>query len=161
RDILRLLPPEMPGGPSLSRETLDSWLSDRAVIRHIAFHDQYSSGDDLCGLLLGLPEPVRTEELDSLSRRASTGDAEGCGPGGWAWSAIAVLLWRYRYGLTTERILLRADCSFEREDLLALIDRSLTQFPFADRMRCLSERFGCRPGERAHDALAAPGLWQR
>lgn len=158
-NVLRLLGPGPAGEQELTRELLDSWLSDPGVLRHLAYATVYHSNDRLASALLEL-EDVRPSLLDDLSRQASSAPPDAPAVGGWSWGEVAVLLWRYRYALTEEHILGRKDCTYGREELSAILDRFRARFPFSEMMEGLLNRVTpVLPSVR--EILSAPGLWQR
>lgn len=143
--------------PSLTRETLDAWLSHAGVIRYLAYQEIYYSNESLARHLLGL-SPA---DLDELMRRATDAASEAPPPPGWTWEEVKVILWRYRNGLTVEQILQRLDCPYDREDLRALLDRLTALMPFSLQMARVLSALDRAPGLDARSVLKERGLWQR
>ncbi|MDW8366093.1 MAG: sigma factor [Abditibacteriales bacterium] len=143
--------------PSLTRETLDAWLSHAGVIRYLAYQEIYYSNESLARHLLGAP----AADLDELMRQATYAASEAQPPPGWTWDAVKVILWRYRNGLTVDQILQRLDCPYSREDLQALLDRLTALLPFSSQMVRVLSALDRAPGLDARSVLGGRGLWQR
>jgi DNA-directed RNA polymerase specialized sigma24 family protein len=157
--VLRLLPPEAPGEPPLTREVLDCWLSHAGVLRLLAYQTLYFSNHRLAACILGLPESTEPRALDEMMRLAVREDPGPAAPGGWKWPVVVVLLWRYRSALTAREILSRSDCPYDPDALEGVLVRSAALLPFSTEMAKLLSALARAP--RAREALGAPGLWQR
>lgn len=154
----RLLGPGPPDEPPLTAERLEEWLTDPGVLRLLAYQTFYYSNDRLAGFLLNLPEPMEPEALDTLRDRAAAAASEPPPEIGWTWEEVKVLLWRYRHGLSVEKILNREDWGpHNREGLEALLLESTRRFPFEKERERLLDCLGARGCE----ALRTAQLWQR
>lgn len=143
--IPRLLGPPKLGEPPLTRATLDAWLADPGVLRHLAYHTLYYNNDRLAAFLLGLDAPG---DLDAVRRTAADAAPDALGPGGWTWAETSVILWRYRHALLHNHILQRDDCALSSELLTDLIDRTLACFPFSKEMVSLLNTLGRGDGRQ-------------
>jgi len=143
--------------PSLTRETLDEWLSHPGVIRYLTYQELYYSNESLARHLLNAP----AADLDELMRQATRAASEVAPPPGWTWEEVKVILWRYRNGLLMEQILQRLDCPYPREDLRALLDRLTGLLPFSSQMAKVLSALDRAPGLDAPAVLGGRSLWQR
>lgn len=89
-------------GKPLSRETLDEWLSDRAVLMDLAYSQLYIDNEALTCTLLRPESPLSLKELDDWAAGAEKGLGEA--PQGWTWDEVKIAIWRYRNGLLTEKM---------------------------------------------------------
>jgi DNA-directed RNA polymerase specialized sigma24 family protein len=143
--------------PSLTRETLDEWLSHAGVIRYLTYQELYFSNESLARHLLGAP----SADLDELMRQATAAASETPPPPGWTWEEVKVILWRYRNGLTIDQILQRLDCPYHREGLRTLLVRLTALLPFSSQMAGVLSALDRAPSIDAPSTLGGRGLWQR
>ena len=160
QEVLDMLGASPPGEDPLTRETLDAWLAHPGVLRYLAYNELYYANDRLAGYLFG-QEGTPSETLDMLMRQAFGPYPAGEAPGGWNWSEVAVILWRYRNALLIEQIAQRSDCPLTRQHITDLLVRTGARLPFSKKMADLLARLGRAPGVPARAALGAPGLWRR
>ncbi|HVT13179.1 MAG TPA: sigma-70 family RNA polymerase sigma factor [Fimbriimonadaceae bacterium] len=136
---------------------LDEWLSDGAVLRHLAYVELYWSNDRLAGYLLCPKEPLTPPELDRLNE-ALNGDEPATRISDWTPREAFVVLRRVRNGLTTDRILSFHHYNFDQDEVEGVAERVRNQYPMA------------RIGKELRDAYEAAdhvmrlidtGLWRR
>ena len=151
-EVCRLVGKEKPIG----RKMIDSWLSEPAVLRDMAYQSLYVDNDSLICALLGKDRPLSSHELEQLSVAAEKG--LGDPPAGWTWSEIKIAIWRYRNGLLTEKIL-QMDPALKREQVDAALARCRLQLPFEKIAVTIQEAL---IKKRAPvNPLSAPELWKR
>lgn len=139
----------------VDRRTLDGWLADPIVLRHVAYGGLYVDNTRLSRHLLDFTGP--DEDLNALMMRAR--DRVGDPPEGWSWPEIYAVLWRYRFARLTEGIHAMPECGLDRAALDTLFDRCRSRFPFERIIVTLATRFG--PQSAGEDALKGTALWRR
>ena len=117
----------------MTRERLDAWLTDPAVLRHLACSRLYLDNAALAAYLLA---------------SASFTDDER-----------QVVRWRYGRGMLLESLLARQDCLLDRAGLVRLGERCEALFPFGPWMSALCAAMDA--GGAALPADGLTGLWQR
>jgi hypothetical protein len=153
-EIVALLPPA-PGESRLTPTVLQEWLTHPGVIRALAYHQLLYTSDRLAWYLLGKHGPVNLVELDALTGAA-------CGLGAPVTPEVAVILWRYRYGMRPDDILARKDCPLDREQLKSLLVILEGRVPFNFAMETLTCRLNQKLGtDQGAQILGTAGLWQR
>jgi DNA-directed RNA polymerase specialized sigma24 family protein len=153
-EIGELLPP-CPGEPPLTEADLQRWLTDPGIIRALAYRQLFFTPDRLAWHLLGRRGPVDIAELNALSGAA-------CGLGTPLSPEVTIILWRYRFGLRLEEILIRKDCPLNSEQLIPLLASLDERVPFNCVMKRLLDRLTTALGaQRATQILETTGLWQR
>jgi DNA-directed RNA polymerase specialized sigma24 family protein len=140
------------GSHPIERQTLDTWLSDKAVILDLAYHRLFWTNDRLTGYLLRNSEPLNANELDALAVGA---DSLGLD---WGADAANVIVLRYRYGLITEKIA-QLQPALDRAAIEGWIESAGQALPFADLAADLLCALHSSKHSPAifHDA----GLWKR
>lgn len=140
----------------VDRRTLDTWLTDPIVLRHVAYAGLYLDNARLTRHLLGLASP--DEDLSSLLMKARD-RSEEAPPEGWTWPEVYAVLWRYRFARLTEHIQAMPECGLGRAELEALFDRCRANFPFENIISTLAARFG--PLSVGEETLKGTSLWRR
>lgn len=135
-------------------EELEEWIGDLWVLRKVAYNALYLRNELLVAFLLGVPN-ASTEELNQLQNATSTGNA----PGGWHWDDIAVVMMRYRHGISLLNVERKIDPPIERNKLLAIDDRCRSLFPFVDTMTTVWTSTELHP--LREKAFAENPLWKR
>ncbi|GIV15938.1 MAG: hypothetical protein KatS3mg022_1373 [Armatimonadota bacterium] len=159
QEIVHLL---LPTGIRLDRSTLDVWLTQPGVLRHLCYHTLYYSNDRLTGYLLQLPEPFTEKQVDEAVRcllQCATSWTPP--PGVSTWEEAWFVAWRYRYGLQPNRMRQRVDCPFSAGEIQGLQERFQQRLPFRQQMAQLLERFEQAGGADLTEVVSSAGLWQR
>ena len=167
-ELIDLLPPERPGDPRLTEETLNIWLTHPGVFRALAYHELYASYDRLTCHLLGAAMALAdssdtlSDHLDKIyqisceQRMRESVSPLNCD---WNWREITLIFLIFRYGFTQEQILRREDFSFSNEEIEALTVKSHALFPFIQQMNQLMKAL--EDVAVRDEALADTGLWKR
>ena len=166
--VVRLLGPQPAGEATLTREELNRWLAQPGVLRQLAFQTLFYGNDRLTAHLLrwpGMSTDERAEALDALLRDglvANAGEVCAATDKSLTWAEALVVLWRFRHAMLVDQIRARSDHRLNDEQLAALLDRCVSDFPFAGKMRELVAKIVPDASADATTALfGATGLWQR
>ena len=148
------------GKPSetVKRGQLDAWLANPATIRSLAFRTLYLDNAGLTACLLQLPSD-EPSELQKVRMQAMTQNPTDNPSGNWTWTEIRVILWRYRDAERVDRILARESCVYDKQEIQAIFDRCLAEFPFPKIMERLCTSLTKWP--KARQELTESGIWQR
>lgn len=134
----------------LGASSLDDALTDPVVVRRFAFHRLYFSNDRLSCHVLG----IEAKSLNATAERANRG-TDLPPPEGWTWSEVQVVLLRVRNGLLTKQIDRFTRHGLSTNEVLTVIERSLTLYPMAgEAQRLCVELPNTAP-------LAKDALWKR
>lgn len=142
--------------PGLNRDKLNKWLVNPGVLNHFAYHSLYLKNDALVGYLLDPDKPLTEKELDTLQGAAAR--SLGVKPEGWTWPEIKVVLWRYRNGLSTTKIL-QMDPTLNPACVESAVAKCRERLPFRRIAAKISDAL--RSGHAPCDPLQSPGLWKR
>lgn len=138
----------------VSREQVDTWLADPAVLARFAYRQLFWPNDALAGYVLRPKKPFTPSELDQLAIAAREG--VGDPPAGWKWNEVLVLLMRLRNGLLSEQILRFEKCGMDAETLETFLAQVRARYPFDGLANALVRRLGV-----GDETLAGGGLWRR
>lgn len=154
-DVLALLNLSRPAEAIVTREELDGWLADPALVRLLASRELYCTSEELAAWLLGVDAPgALSDWMCGGSGSSGTGMREGNDPDTF------VTLCRIRHRMSVDQILSRSDCPVNGEALSGICDRLEARFPFVQWMLDLLHKLQPHPVE-ASAVLSGPGLWQR
>ena len=152
-EIAKLVSPFRP----VTRSELDGWLASKSTRLALSYRHLYRSNDEVCVLLIGSPDVVTVGQLDALARglpaRAATDRI-----GSWTRDEVRVILYRYRNGLNTDKIIqMRPDLS---RSLVTTVEERCTQIlPFPGAALQLRACFAA--DERDDASVRHGGLWRR
>jgi DNA-directed RNA polymerase specialized sigma24 family protein len=139
---------------SISRGTLDRWVTDPNVVRGLAYERLYFSNQNLAAFLLMPLSPESTSEAPSRI------DPDGT-TAGWTPDEQLVIGWRYGAGMQQQQIEARTDNRLPSEELESLFAKCCALFPFRERMAEILASPVLRSSVPVRELLASDGLWKR
>ncbi len=159
--IVQILGAEELGKAQITREKLDSWLLDPAVIRYMCFTELYKLTVEITALILGLPESTSHQDLSKLLQTAIHPNGAELPPSGWTWRETAVIIFKYLYALLDKTILSNTKIEITEEELLELTVRCDALLPFSKCMSVLMNDLSRNSGLNHSDTVLHSGLWKR
>jgi DNA-directed RNA polymerase specialized sigma24 family protein len=140
-----------------SRADIDSWLASESTLLDLSYHSLFWENSALTAHLLELSSLDQVLDFDWWIAQAEQRPS-GLAPNGMSWNEVAVIIWRYQFGMITEKIMQRAS------DLDPLfVDRVIAEteerMPCVDTIKRLSNSLSVSWVRSS--PLTNPGLWKR
>jgi len=153
KDVANLL-----GGQTCpSRKQIDAWLESESTLLDLAYHTLFWENSSLTAYLLRPNSPLTQTELETWVSQVECRPA-GFAPNGMSWDEVGVIVWRYLFGMGSDKIALRSR-TLSLEFVEEVIARTESQLPYAESAARLCHGFSS-PWVRSKP-LANPGLWKR
>ena len=145
------------GGETSTRSEIDSWLASESTLLDLAYHKLLWENRALTAHLLQPEKPIRRAELTWWVSQAEK-RTPGLAPNGMTWDEVAVIVWRYQFGMLTERILQRAG-NLDAQFVDDVLRRAESRMPYAESASQLASCFSASWIRSA--PLKNTGLWKR
>lgn len=113
------------------------WVQNGETLRQLCYVSLYKSNDALTGYVLRPSEPLMPNDLQILGREALGKTGRSALPD-WEWHEIRIVIWRYRNGLLTEKIL-QMDSTLDRETLEETLNKCAARLPFRSAAQLIAD----------------------